>query len=228
MKNVFVSTENFSELETVCGNLRDPSSFSGPSLAQVIAPAGRGKSEAAKRIAAHTNDIYIFPWNQRTAFMLLKEICFELAMEKPGRMDLCLSLIEKEMARERRLIMIDEADLLKMSILEMCRNLNERCSCPIVFIGESGLSGKLAKERRMSSRIRFKMEFKPVTQADIAVYFEESLGATVPSPEVALAQKYAEGDWRPIQTLGLAIYRAISSSNLTEIPQGLVRKIIEG
>ena len=227
MKNVFVSTENFSELEKICCNLRDPLSFSGPSLAQVVAPAGRGKSEAAKRIASHSNDIYIFPWNQRTAFMLLKEICFELAMEKPGRMDLCLSLIEKEMAQERRLIMIDEADLLKMPILEMCRNLNERCSCPILLIGESGLAGKLSKERRMSSRIRFKMEFKPVTQADIAVYFEESLDMPIPSNEIPLVQKYSEGDWRPIQTLGLATFRAISSNNLTEIPPGLVRGLIE-
>ena len=123
--------------------------------------------------------------------------------------------------------MIDEADLLKFSILEMCRNMNERFVCPIVFIGETGLAAKLSKERRMSSRIRCKMEFNPVSQADISLYFEKSLDLGLSPSNVTLVQRHSKGDWRPILTLAVFIERAMTASGLTEIPEGLVRQIID-
>jgi len=227
LRNVFIATENASNFERICNELRDPTSLIGPSLAQVTGPAGRGKSEAAKRRAVQTNDIYLPPMNQRSPLMLLREIEFELAKEKHGRIETCLDVIGQEMGRERRLIIIDEADLLKFSILEMCRNMNERFACPIVFIGETGLAGKLARERRMASRLRCKMAFDPVTQADISLYFENALGFPLTPSDIALVQRHSKGDWRPILTLAVFIDRAMAASGLTEIPEGLVRQIID-
>jgi len=227
LKNVFLTTENVSIFEGFCDELRDPSSLVGPSLAQVIGPAGRGKTEAAKRRAVKTNDIYIPPMILRSPGAFLREIEFELAKTKHHRIEDCLSVIGQEMGRERRVIMIDEADLLKFSILEMCRNINERYACPFVFIGEMGLAGKLERERRMTSRLRRKMTFNPVSQADISLYFENALGSALSPPDVAMVQRYSKGDWRPVLTLAVSIDRAISASGLREIPDGLVKGIID-
>ena len=114
--------------------------------------------------------------------MVLREITFELAGMRPTRSDACLSIISEEMARMRRLIIIDEADLLAMQILEMLRNLNERYDCPVLLIGEDELKGKVASRRRISSRIRRRLEFNPVTQADVVFFFRQSLGTAL-SPE---------------------------------------------
>jgi len=150
----------------------------------------------------------------------------ELAKTKHHRIEDCLAVIGQEMGRERRVVMVDEADLLKFSILEMCRNINERYACPFVFIGEMGLAGKLERERRMTSRLRRKMTFNPVSQADIYLYFESALRLSLPPSDVALIQRYSKGDWRPVLTLAVSVERAISASGLKEIPDGLIKEII--
>jgi len=226
LKNTFLISENVLTFKGINDELRDPASLNGSSCAQVTAPAGAGKSETAKWIAVNSNDIYIPPMNQRTPLMLLREIEFELVKEKHYRIETCLDVIGQEMGRERRVIMLDEADLLKFSILEMCRNINERYGCPFVFIGENGLAGKLARERRMTSRLRRKMTFDPVSQADISLYFENALGLSLPPSDVALVQRHSKGDWRPVLTLAVSIDRAIFASGLKEIPKGLVGQII--
>jgi type II secretory pathway predicted ATPase ExeA len=135
-------------------------------------------------------------------------------------------VIGDEMAKDRRLIIIDEADLLAMNILEMLRNLNERFSCPILLIGEDELKGKIASRRRLASRIRRKMEFAPVTQQDIAYFFKQSLGARLPQEASLLIQQHGRGDWRPVLTAAIAIERAMKASD-AEITEELVKNVLK-
>lgn len=158
--------------------------------------------------------------------MVLREIAFELAKVRPTRSDTCLAVIGDEMAKDRRLIIIDEADLLAMNILEMLRNLNERFSCPILLIGEDELKGKIASRRRLASRIRRKMEFAPVTQQDIAFFFKQSLGARLPQDASLLIQQHGRGDWRPVLTAAIAIERAMKASD-AEITEELVKNVLK-
>ena len=152
MKNVFIETANTRKFFDICDELADSGSMTGPSLAMVTGQAGRGKSEAAKRHATQADSIYIPPMNIRSPAMVLREIAFELAGIRPGRSDTCLNVIESEMAKDRRLIIIDEADLLTFQILEMLRNVNERYACPVLLIGEEGLKGRITSRRRIASR----------------------------------------------------------------------------
>lgn len=226
LKNIFIRTGNVGDFEKGFWELQDRTSV-GPSMGLGSGPAGRGKTETSKKMAVKSSAIYLPPWNQRSPLMLLRELCFELAKETPGRIDSCLNVISREMTRERRLIIIDEADLLPYSILEMLRNLNERYSCPIILIGEAGLEGKLGARRRLSSRIRWKMEFKPVTQADISLYFRKALDLEISASDTALVQRHCKGDWRPVLTLAVSIHRAMRASGLNELPKGLVRQVID-
>jgi hypothetical protein len=226
MKNEFIDTVNTNKFNNICDELADPMSIIGPSLAMVTGPAGRGKSEAAKHYATQTEAVYIPPLNTRTPPMVLREISFELAKVRPVRSDACLAVIGEEMAKDRRLIIIDEADLLAMPILEMLRNLNERFSCPIVLIGEDELKGKISSRRRLSSRVRRRLEFGSVTQQDIAFFFKKTIDLKVTPEVAALVQKHSNGDWRPVLTVAVGIERAMKASGINEISLELVNDVI--
>lgn len=225
MRNEFIQTQNINKFNDICAELEDPQSTIGPSLAMVTGPAGRGKSEAAKHYAAQNSAIYLPPLNIRSAAMLLREITFELCKVRPGRSETCLTIIGDEMAKERRLIIVDEADLLPMQVLEMLRNVNERHSCPVLLIGEEGMKTKIESRRRLSSRIRRRMEFGPLTQPDIVLFLRKALEIK-PAPEVVTAlHKHSNGDWRPVLTATIAIERAMRASGLTEVSIDLVKEI---
>ena len=226
MKNEFIETANGIKFNNVCAELADPTSMIGPSIAMVTGPAGRGKSESAKYYATQTSAIYIPPMNVRSPAMVLREITFELCKLKPSRSEACLNIIQDEIAKERRLIIIDEADLLPMAILEMLRNINERYACPIMLIGEEELKGKIASRRRLSSRIRRHVEFSPVGQADIVLYLRKALKLQKISPEVTgIIHRYSRGDWRPVLNAAISIERAMLASGITEITEELANDV---
>jgi DNA transposition AAA+ family ATPase len=225
MKNVFINTDNVNRVTDVCAELESPEGTIGPSLAMLTGPAGRGKSEFARHYATEGTAIYLPPMNIRTPTMLLREITFELCTVRPGRSEMCLHIIAEEMAKQRRLIMIDEADLLPIRILEMLRNLNEGTLCPILLIGEEGLKGKIASRRRLASRIRGELTFGPVEQSDVALFFRKALSVAVMPQAATSILKKAHGDWRPVLTMAIAIERAMRASGLHEVTDKLVEEL---
>jgi len=225
MKSEFIETANVNEFNEICAELEDPMSLVGPSLAMVTGPAGRGKSEAAKHYAVHNSAVYIPPLNTRTPAMVLREIAFELCKVRPTRSEACLALIGEEMAKERRLVIIDEADLLPLQILEMLRNVNERFACPVILIGEDDLKGKVSSRRRISSRIRRRMEFSAVTTSDIGYFFKRCLDIKLTPEMTGMIQKHSRGDWRPVLTCAIAVERAMKASNLKECTLEMVKNV---
>ena len=227
MKAEFIETGNTKKFNEICDDMTSSSSLIGPSIAMITAPAGRGKSEAAKHYAVNSDAIYIPPMNIRTPAMVLREISFELAQVRPSRSDACLTVIGSEMNKNRRLIMIDEADLLQMACLEMLRNVNELFACPILLIGEEELKGKLGSRRRIISRVRHRMEFNPINQPDIAYFFKSSLGTKISADVASAIHQYAKGDWRPVLTVAVSLERAMKASNVKEITVEMVNGIIK-
>lgn len=225
MEQCFVPTENVGRFDEICAELESRDSLIGPSLGMVIGPAGRGKSEAAKHHAALGNALYLPPMNVRSPLAVLREITFDLCAQKPGRIESCLEVIGSEMIRDRRLVIIDEADLLEMHILEMLRNVNERYACPMLLVGEDALKAKILSRRRLASRIRVEMTFGPVVQADIAVFLRRALKQDLGPDGTAMIQRCCKGDWRPVLTLTAKIDRAMAASGLKSIPIDLIKEL---
>jgi len=229
MNQTFIVTPNIKKFGEICDELGDTSSLIGPSLAMVTGPTGRGKTEAAKHYATQTEAVYISPFNIRTPAWVLREIAFELGGVRPGRAEACLTVISEETSKRRRLILLDEADLLEIKVLEMLRNLNERCACPIVLIGENALMSRVASRKRIESRVRRKMEFAPCNQHDIAFFLRQTFTmSSSPTPEiVSLIHKHCNGDWRPVVTVTIGIDRAMKASGTSEITAGMVKDVIK-
>ena len=227
MRNEFINTANVQRFNAICSELEDPSSRIGPSMAMVTGAPGRGKSEASKQVAVQTRAIYIPPFNHRTATMLLKDICFELRGVRPYRIEPCLTVIRDEMAKDRRLIIIDEADNLPMNLLEMLRNINELCACPILFVGEDGLKGKLAREPRLLDRVRRSMEFGAVGQQDVAFFFKLNFGLIIERDVCNAIHRYGKGTWRRVLKFAIAAEPAMQASNATDISLDLAEMVIK-
>lgn len=227
MKSTFIETSNTKKFTEICDELISPMSMLGPSIAQITGPAGRGKSEAAKHYSVNSDAVYLPPMNIRTPAMILREICFELAGLRPTRSDACLNIIGDEMSKKRRLIMIDEADLLQMTCLEMLRNVNERFACPILLIGEEGLKGRLGSRRRLVSRIRRRMEFEPISFGDIGYFLKMSLGIKANADVTSAILKHAGGDWRPVLTVAISLDRTMKASNLKDVTVEIVNDVIK-
>jgi hypothetical protein len=227
MKNEFIETINVNKFQKICQELESVSSLIGPSLAMVTGPAGRGKTEAAKHYVIGGSAVYIPPMNTRTPTMMLREIAFELGGVRPTRQEACLMSIGAEMEKERRVIIIDEADLLPVNILEMLRNVNERYACPIVLIGEDILKGKVESRRRLSSRIRRRLEFTPISAQDIAFFFKRCLNLKLSLDVLTELHKHCRGDWRPVLTVALGVERSMRASNLKDVSLEMINGIIQ-
>jgi len=226
MRQIFIQTENTKIFDELADELKSNSSLIGPSLSMVVGPAGRGKTEAARHYAIHKGAIYIAPMITRTPAMMLREISFELSGMRPPRTDACLSVIGDEMAKNRRLIIIDESDLLEVRVLEMLRNVNELFACPIILLGEDALKRKIASRRRLLSRMRNRLEFGPISQHDISFYLRMIFNTKINADVVSAIHRHTQGDWRPVLTLSIRIDRAMKASGISEITEKMVKDMI--
>lgn len=223
VRPVFIQTRNVQHFEKLCRELMDPDAVLGPSLAAVIGRAGRGKTEAAKHHAVMNGAIYIRFMGMFSAVDLLREVAHELDGVRPRTTRACLNVIEKEMGRGRRLIIVDEADRMPVSYIHVFRDLNERCACPVIFIGEEGLKAKLSSQRRISSRTRAEVEFGEVSISDLTTYWKQAVGIEL-DPEVAKAlHKRSGGDFRLVVKDALALVRILNANSTLTVTMSMVK-----
>jgi hypothetical protein len=83
------------------------------------------------------------------------------------------------------LVMVDEADRLRMSSLEQLRSIFDASGLGMVLIGMPGIEKRLARYPQFYSRIGFVHEFRPLGKAEI----EELLGERWTPPGVTLPRE---------------------------------------
>lgn len=224
MKKVFVKTGNYIEFEGICSELEQVEV--GPSMGMVIGKAGRGKTEAARYYAVNSSAIYIRTLPTMTARGVLSEIAYEMSGVKPYRTQEIVEHIVDEMGKSKRLVIIDEADLLDIKVVETLRGINEKANCPVLLVGEEILAKKVSSRTRIASRIRIKMNFEPIQQADIRAFLKESLFLEVSSEVVNKFQKKSGGDWRPFVKMVADVERAMKASGVKELSIDLMNEVL--
>ena len=224
MNPVFVPTENFLKADKIASDLLG--TVYGSDIYAFIGRSGSGKTTIAQRMFVTNNrSVYVLfceGWNH---VELLREITFRLSGARPRFQQVCFEMIQNEMEKKRRLLMIDESDRLNLKCLNVLRNIHDVCKVPVLLIGEEDLESKIARERRLISRLRGTLYFDPVLQADITVFFKYALGIQLTPDMSGKLLKHSGGDFRNVVTYAVKIERIMKASGLESITDLLIDKV---
>lgn len=227
MKDVFIPTQNFQRFQELCGELLGSSM--GIELAAVLGRAGRGKTTAAERMVTMNPQTVYVRFQRRFSYAgLIREIAFVVAGERPRSTEACFSMIQDELSNMRRIIMVDEADKMRLEHFDTLRDFHDVCKIPVIMIGEESLRAKLERERRLVDRVREELAFEPVVQGDVVVFYRKALELGLKSEHAARLLDHAKGNFRKVKKDAAIVERVMKVSGIKEITESVVKDVCKG
>jgi DNA transposition AAA+ family ATPase len=225
--DVVVTTRSVDAFVSLADDLSDPEGSSCSSLGMVIGTAERGKTHTARYyVDTHPDACYALFIEGSTRVSFLRDICESLAGVRPITFGSCLSLIHETCRQRRRLIIIDEADKLPVSFLELIRGINERCAVPILLTGEEGLKAKIDKVPRLRSRIRKPVVlYDQINCIDVAAFYANACGIDIDRHIAETLTKRCRGAWRSLVNDALALAKIGRASGIATVTPEMIEKL---
>jgi DNA transposition AAA+ family ATPase len=149
----------------------------------------------------------------------LKELVWTVVPEGERPIDFC------------ELIVVDEADRLKLNSLETLRDLYDRGTFALILVGMPGLEKRLARYPQLYSRVGFSHTFRHLNQDEMRFILEHhwqrlgkglSLDQFTDHEAVAAICKMTNGNFRLIHRLMAQIQRIMGINGLTIITAEVV------
>jgi len=169
LKNVFLETANVVAFREAM-NLLEDTELGQPGLGVVWGRAGRGKTVCAREYAVRTGAVYLRALEDETPRAMLSRLCFELNGSDPHTTERCKRIAVEVLEKRPRSILVDEADRMRVGLIEHFRDIHDLTGVPIVFIGEEHLHPALNSRRRIWSRVTQTVEFHPISAEDIMLF----------------------------------------------------------
>jgi DNA transposition AAA+ family ATPase len=129
------------------------------------------------------------------------------------------------------LILIDEADRLKMAAIEQVRDSYDRLGFGLVLIGMPGLEKRLARYPQLYSRVGFVHQFRPLSSEELRFILQhqwQHLGLTL-SPDdftdaeaLAAIARITSGNFRVLHRLFAQIERILQINELRVVTKEVV------
>ena len=149
----------------------------------IIGDAGLGKTTALKHYAATTKNVLLIETDTTYSVrMLLSEICRVSGIIAPRGNPSMMSAIIDRLRDSKRLLIIDEAELLNYRALETVRRIHDKTNIGIVFAGMPRLranfrGGSGGDYKQLYSRIHrpYSMDAR-LSESDIDMMCEAALG----------------------------------------------------
>lgn len=224
MRDVFIPTQNFQKLEELCNELLESSV--NLEMAAVQGPAGRGKTTAAERIVTmNPGTVYVYFEPRFSPVGLIREIAFAITGVRPSYTQTCIDMIQDELSRMRRIIIIDEADQMGLNHFHTLRAFHDLRKAPILMIGTDLLRRKLERDQRFISRVRQALKFEPVGQPDVVVFYRQALSKNLEKDHSIKLLRHAKGDFRNILKDAVKVERYMKTSGITKIDDRIVNKV---
>jgi DNA transposition AAA+ family ATPase len=128
------------------------------------------------------------------------------------------------------LMLIDEADRLRMASLEQVRAIFDAVPVGLILVGMPGLEKRLARYAQFYSRIGFVHEFRPLGAQEIHRLFEQQWappGVKLPpklvdAEVIAAIIRITGGNFRLLNRLVAQIERILEINNLDEVTKAVV------
>ena len=129
------------------------------------------------------------------------------------------------------LILIDEADHLKVNSLEQMRAIFDEGGISLVLIGMKGLEKKLARYAQLYSRVGFVHEFKPLSHEDVRQLLREGWAPPgvpvlnerlIDEEAIAALIRSAGGKFRALHHLLQQVGRIMAINGLAKVTREVV------
>ena len=225
--DVLVATRSVDAFISLADDLADPEGSRCSSLGMVIGTAERGKTHTARwYVETHPDACYVLYIEHTTRVQFLRDICEALVKVRPLTFGACLSLIHECCSQRQRLIIVDEADKLPVSFLELLRGINERCNVPILLAGEEGLKSKIDGVPRLRSRIRKPVVlYEQLNAVDVAAFYSSACGIEIDRDIAEALVKRSKGAWRSLVNDALALARIGRASGIATVTPEMIEKL---
>jgi DNA transposition AAA+ family ATPase len=141
------------------------------------------------------------------------------------------NIMSDEIKDPTRLIVIDEADRLRIKSLEQVRSIFDQGDVGLILIGMPGLEKRLARYPQLYSRVGFVHEFRTLQQAEIIHLLKEqwrphgisaSKGPWADDEGIAAIVRVNGGNFRLLDRLLAQIERVIKINKLKKVPHEAV------
>lgn len=129
------------------------------------------------------------------------------------------------------LIIVDEADRLRMSGLEQLRDIYDRAQLGLILIGMPGIEKRLARYPQLYSRVGFVHQFRPLGAEEVRFILEhkwEQLGLELrvedftDAEAVATILRITAGNFRLIHRLFTQIERVLQINEMRTVTKEVV------
>lgn len=150
-------------------------------LMVVVGDAGLGKTMALKQYAQDNAQVVMIEVDPTfTPKVLLIELCEALGIEPSRNTHDNMKNIVVKLTGSKKLIIIDEAELLSYKALEILRRIQDKANIALLLAGmkrlRENLRGSRGELKQIFSRVDFHHELKPLSQDDMAMLIEFAIG----------------------------------------------------
>lgn len=225
MKNVFIETARVASFREAANIVADTVKGQ-PGIMVAYGYAGRGKTMSARKHAVENADtVYIRVHQDWTPRAMLAAICKELNGMNPARVDKAKDAIIEELDRKSRLILIDEADRLRIDNIEHLRDIHDETGCPIALIGEPSLYGRLTARRRIFERVTRFVEFGPVIADDVMMFGIKACNLRIEAAAAMELVARCKGSFRLLYHLMIDLERAAKANKVDQVTLEMVESL---
>lgn len=192
-----VGTPDLMAVYSLCNGLVARDSSLTASIGLVIGDAGMGKTTAVQSFAAENSAASYVLYMGFNRNALFREIAEAVVGRSARSYYDNLQLIMGATRVYRKLIIVDEADRMPISMLEDLRTLNEYGRVPLLLVGEPKLAATIKKADRIESRIRKpRITFSPVKNETIGTLYEDCCGLILTGEMTNTLARMAHRDFR--------------------------------
>jgi DNA transposition AAA+ family ATPase len=227
-KGIFLVTDNVTRFRAALAMAEDTEK-GRPGMLMIIGEAGIGKTVAARQAHAMGGGIYLRVLEGWSQHDFLQSICYEVAGTRPHGSGRCKTQIINELAKPdaKQTIFIDEADRLHISRLEDLRDIHDMTGAPIVLIGESGLTGRVAARPRINDRIpaEFRVRFGPITTQDVSMYAAQSAGLKLSAEACAILHQLSKGNFRRTHNMIISLEQMAKAAETIKVDEAMAKRL---